>query len=74
MAKSRSESRSPGIFPWLVDLNTLFVIVRSRRRRSNVEMFAEGHRKMPGPGERTTAFGHCEERSDEAISKWAACE
>jgi hypothetical protein len=33
---------------------------------------AEGKRTMPGPGKRTIVFRHCEERSDEAISKRAA--
>ena len=50
----------------------LLVIARGRRRCGNLEGFAEGKRIMPGPGQKPIAFRHCEERSDEAISKWAA--
>jgi hypothetical protein len=28
---------------------------------------------MPGPGKKRIAFRHREERNDEAICKWAAC-
>ena len=38
------------------------VIARSRRRRSNLNIFAEGKRTRPGPGKRTIVFRHCEER------------
>jgi hypothetical protein len=53
--------------------SVLRVIARSRRRRGNINGFAEGKRTMPGPGKKRIAFRHREERNDEAICKWAAC-
>jgi hypothetical protein len=39
-----------------------------------MKRFAKGNGTVPGPGMRTIAFRHCEERSDEAMSKDAARE
>ena len=62
MAKSQSESLLRGA-----------EIPRfTRNRLCNLKRFAEGKAAVPGPGRRSVAFRHCEERSDEAISQWAA--
>jgi hypothetical protein len=61
MAKSRRESPLLSI-PFL----------RLRGARGVMKGFAEGKITTPGPGTNVIAFRHCEERSDEAISKWVA--
>jgi len=44
----------------------------AKSRSESLLRSAKGKRTMPGPGKTLLLFRHCEERSDEAISKWAA--
>jgi hypothetical protein len=44
----------------------------AKSRSESLLREAKGKRTVPGPGKKAVVFRHCEERSDEAISKWAA--
>jgi hypothetical protein len=55
MAKSQSESRLRGAFPPICHCE------KPKATKQSQE-FAEGKQTMPGPGRRTIAFRHCQER------------
>ena len=76
MAKSQSESPLRGVLatkqsPKLRRLPRTFQVLAMTAEYTR---FAEGKSKDAWPGQKISVFRHCEKRSDEAISKRAACE
>jgi hypothetical protein len=66
MAKSRSESPLSSI-PLL--RHVLSEVEGPRGGQGSHERIRQGEETVPGPGRNPIACCHCEERSDEAISK-----
>ena len=68
MAKSRSESSLQGAFPVLINARCHSNChCEELKATKQYQYIRGGDEKSAWPGQKTIAFRHCEERSDEAI-------